>query len=74
VKVEGLTTTLIGGANKGLGYETARRLVAAGHNVHLGARDPQRGAAAANELGCQFIHLDVLDDTSVRTAAAGIEQ
>jgi NAD(P)-dependent dehydrogenase (short-subunit alcohol dehydrogenase family) len=69
-----MTTTLITGANKGLGYETARRLVAAGHNVQLGARDPQRGAAAANELGCQFIHLDVLDDTSVHTAAAAIEQ
>ena len=68
-----MPTTLITGANKGLGYETARRLVAAGHDVHLGARDPQRGTAAANELGCRFIHLDVLDEASVRTAAAAIE-
>ncbi len=69
-----MTTTLITGSNKGLGYETARRLVAAGHRVYLGARDRQRGAVAAKQLRCQFIQLDVLDDTSVRTAAAALEQ
>ena len=37
-----MTTTLITGANKGLGYETARRLIEAGHTVYIGARDPQR--------------------------------
>jgi NAD(P)-dependent dehydrogenase (short-subunit alcohol dehydrogenase family) len=38
-----MTTTLITGANKGLGFETARQLVAAGHTVYLGARNPERG-------------------------------
>ncbi|WP_235486373.1 SDR family NAD(P)-dependent oxidoreductase, partial [Frankia sp. AvcI1] len=40
------TITLITGANKGLGYESARRLREAGHTVLLAARDPERGQAA----------------------------
>ncbi|MCX4679125.1 SDR family NAD(P)-dependent oxidoreductase [Streptomyces sp. NBC_01433] len=68
-----MTTTLITGANKGLGHETARRLVAAGHTVYLGARDIERGAAAATELGARFVQLDVTDDASVAAAVATIE-
>ena len=45
------TITFITGANKGLGYETARRLTELGHTVILGARDPERGEAAAGRLG-----------------------
>ena len=65
-----MTTTLISGANKGLGYETARRLIAEGHTVWLGARDVSRGQQAANELGARFVQLDVTDDVSVAAAAA----
>jgi NAD(P)-dependent dehydrogenase (short-subunit alcohol dehydrogenase family) len=35
----GITTTLITGANRELGVEVARQLVAAGHQVWIGARD-----------------------------------
>ncbi len=63
-----MTTTLITGANKGLGYETARRLIAEGHDVWVGARDPARGRAAADELGAKFVALDVTDDASVAAA------
>jgi NAD(P)-dependent dehydrogenase (short-subunit alcohol dehydrogenase family) len=68
-----MTTTLITGASKGLGYETARQLVAAGHTVYAGARDPERGRRAAEELGARFIQLDVTDDASVAAAAKTIE-
>jgi NAD(P)-dependent dehydrogenase (short-subunit alcohol dehydrogenase family) len=64
-----MTTTLITGANKGLGREAARRLLADGHDVWLGARDPAKGQAAAEELGARFVQLDVTDDASVAAAA-----
>ncbi|RIJ69448.1 SDR family NAD(P)-dependent oxidoreductase [Nakamurella silvestris] len=67
-----MTNTLITGANKGLGKETARRLVAAGHTVWIGSRDESRGRAAAEELGARAVLLDVTDDVSVAAAAASI--
>ncbi|MGP3961417.1 SDR family NAD(P)-dependent oxidoreductase [Nonomuraea sp. 3N208] len=68
-----MTTTLITGANKGLGFETARRLVAAGHTVYIGSRDPERGRLAAEQLGARTVQLDVTDDASVAAAAKTIE-
>ncbi|MEW9551014.1 SDR family oxidoreductase [Nonomuraea sp. NPDC050783] len=68
-----MTTTLITGANKGLGFETARRLVAAGHTVYLGSRDPGRGRRAADALGARPLVLDVTDDASVAAAARTVE-
>ncbi|MFJ8753305.1 SDR family NAD(P)-dependent oxidoreductase [Streptomyces sp. NPDC102441] len=65
-----MTTTLITGANKGLGFETARRLVAAGHTVYAGARDTRRGEEAAARLGARFVQLDITDEDSVEAAAA----
>jgi NAD(P)-dependent dehydrogenase (short-subunit alcohol dehydrogenase family) len=67
-----MTITLITGANKGLGYETARRLIDLGHTVLAGARDPQRGTEAARELGATFISIDPTDDDSVEAAAARV--
>jgi NAD(P)-dependent dehydrogenase (short-subunit alcohol dehydrogenase family) len=67
-----MTTTLITGANKSLGYETARQLIAAGHTVYVGARDLGRGQEAADRLGGRFVQLDVTDDASVRAAAQQI--
>ncbi len=59
---------LVTGANKGLGYETARRLIDLGHRVVVGARDADRGHAAATALGARFVQIDVTDDVSVRAA------
>lgn len=68
-----MTTTLITGANKGLGKETARQLIAAGHTVYIGARNADRGRIAADEVGARFVQLDVTDDASVATALATIQ-
>jgi NAD(P)-dependent dehydrogenase (short-subunit alcohol dehydrogenase family) len=67
------TITLITGANKGLGYETARRLTELGHTVILGARDSGRGQAAADRLGARFVPIDVTDDGSVLRAVADVQ-
>jgi NAD(P)-dependent dehydrogenase (short-subunit alcohol dehydrogenase family) len=69
-----MTVTLITGANKGLGYETARRLITGGHTVYIGARSVERGEAAAYELGARFVQLDVTDDASVETAMSVIDE
>lgn len=69
-----MTVTLITGANKGLGRETARRLVDEGHTVYIGARRVELGAATASELGCRFVQLDVTDDTSVEAAIGTIDE
>jgi len=68
-----MTTALITGANKGLGFETARQLAADGWTVFLGARDPERGRTAAEKLSAdggdvRFVRLDVTDDASVAAA------
>jgi NAD(P)-dependent dehydrogenase (short-subunit alcohol dehydrogenase family) len=68
-----MSTVLITGANKGLGYEAARQLVDAGHTVYVGARAVARGRKAAEELGARFVQLDVTDDASVSAAAKVIE-
>ncbi|WP_329561248.1 SDR family oxidoreductase [Kitasatospora sp. NBC_01266] len=68
-----MTTTLITGANKGLGFETARRLIAAGHTVYLGSRDAGRGRRAAEHLGARLVRLDVTDDASVAAAVRTVE-
>src|SRR5580658_4265608 len=68
-----MTTTLITGANKGLGFETARRLIAAGHTVYAGSRDAERGRQAAERLGARMVLIDVTDDASVAAAAKTIE-
>ena len=69
-----MTVTLVTGANKGLGRETARRLIKEGHTVYIGARSVERGQAAASELGGQFVQLDVTDDASVQAAIRVIEE
>ncbi|MET8284312.1 SDR family NAD(P)-dependent oxidoreductase [Streptomyces sp. NPDC051639] len=69
-----MTITVITGANKGIGFETARRLVERGHTVYVGARDADRGRRAADALGARALLLDVTDDASVRAAADRVRE
>ena len=69
-----MTTTLITGANKGLGFRAAAELIAAGHTVYLGARDRQRGEDAAARIGARPLVIDVTSDDSVQAAAAQVRE
>lgn len=72
--VGGMTTTaLITGANKGIGFEIARLLGERGITAIVGARDEERGRAAAVRLGQPSVRLDVTDEASVAAAAKWIE-
>ena len=67
-------TAVVTGANKGIGREIARRLATMGFKVWLGARDAERGMAAAQELRAEgldvkWLELDVTQDDSVAAAA-----
>ncbi|MGV8882671.1 MAG: SDR family NAD(P)-dependent oxidoreductase [Rhodoglobus sp.] len=68
-----MTTTLITGANKSLGLETARRLIDAGHTVYAGMRDLATGDAA-RALGALPVQLDVADQASVDTALGSLPE
>jgi NAD(P)-dependent dehydrogenase (short-subunit alcohol dehydrogenase family) len=69
-----MTTALITGANKGLGFATARQLAERGITAIMGARDPELGKAAARRLGQPFVELDVTNEDSIQTAAKWIER
>src|SRR5256714_6679200 len=76
---------LVTGANKGIGFETARQLLREGFRVFLGARDDNAGRAAADKLnkesekdhsdkggtglGVTFLKIDISKPDSIKRAA-----
>ena len=69
-----MKTALITGANKGIGHEVARQLVAEGFHVFVGARNAKAGRNAAKEIAKEsgnatFLEIDVADNDIVTTAA-----
>ena len=69
---------LITGANKGIGFETARQRGAQGMTVLAAARDEERGRAAERALrdggaDAHFVQLDVTDAKSIQRAAEWID-
>jgi len=70
---------LISGANKGIGFETARQLGKQGITILLGARDLAKGEAAAAALkkegiDARAIKFDVADASDIKAAAEKVEK
>jgi len=73
-----MPVTLITGANRGIGFEHARRYIEQGWEVHATARNPDAAtelqALAAEHIGRVHIHsLDVTDHASVEALAAQLQ-
>lgn len=70
---------LITGANKGIGFETARQLGQQNITILLGARDLAKGEKAAKKLAdegieAQAIEIDVANSKSIAAAAKKVEK
>ena len=69
-------TVLITGANKSIGFETARQLARAGYYIFVGSRDAARGQEAIEKLkaegltAAEVLVLDVASEDSVIAARA----
>ncbi|WP_184545816.1 SDR family oxidoreductase [Mucilaginibacter sp. FT3.2] len=67
-------TVLITGANKGIGFETARQMAQAGCHIFLGARDKANGDKAVEQLKAEgftdveLLLIDVASEQSVQQA------
>ncbi len=73
------TIAFITGANKGIGNEIARQLTQHDFTVLIGARDRERGEAAAEKLRTansevHFVSIDVNDTASIEFAAKTVAE
>jgi NAD(P)-dependent dehydrogenase (short-subunit alcohol dehydrogenase family) len=70
---------LITGANKSIGFETARQLLKRGYYIFLGSRDIAKGEQAVAQLRSEgltqveAIAIDVADGNSIKKARQGIK-
>ncbi|MCC8423416.1 SDR family oxidoreductase [Mucilaginibacter sp. UR6-11] len=71
---------LITGANKSIGFETARQLLQQGYFVYLGSRDKAKGEQAVAQLKAEglantgLLLIDVSNPESVAQAAAQVKE
>ncbi|THF68879.1 SDR family oxidoreductase [Deinococcus sp. Arct2-2] len=71
-------TAFITGANKSIGFETARQLLQQGYHVYLGSRTLDNGLKAVAQLNAEglteveAIQIDVTDQASIQAARAEI--
>jgi NAD(P)-dependent dehydrogenase (short-subunit alcohol dehydrogenase family) len=74
-----MKSALVTGANKSIGFETARQLAQLGYFVYIGSRDKIKGLAAIEKLktmgltNVDCIQLDVTDINSIRSARQELE-
>jgi len=63
-----MKTVFITGANKGIGFETAKQLAQLGYYIYLGSRDKLKGLEAINrlkELGISTVESIEIDVTNI---------
>ena len=66
---------LITGANKSIGFETAKQLLALGYYVYLGSRDLEKGEEAAKQLqsaNVKAVQIDISNSQSIAEARKSI--
>src|SRR4029453_18457613 len=73
-----MPSTLITGANRGIGFEFAGQYLADGWQVYAGCRDPDFASellplANASDDKLQILALDVTDPVGVQAAAAELD-
>jgi NAD(P)-dependent dehydrogenase (short-subunit alcohol dehydrogenase family) len=74
-----MKNVLITGANKGIGFETVKRLAQLGYFVFLGSRDEKRGNDAVERLkasglvNVELVKIDVTDIASIMQAKTMLE-
>ena len=64
----GRALAIVTGGSRGLGFETARALKEAGHDLVLVAKDPVRLQEAAAQLGAQYRAVDLEDLVAAENA------
>src|ERR1700733_4182761 len=75
-----MKTVLITGANKGIGFETAKQMAQLSYFVYLGSRDKIRGLDAINKLkalgisNVELIEIDVTNINSIIQAKQEMEK
>jgi len=75
--MENEKTVFITGANQGLGFATAKKLLERGYFVYLGSRDMEKGKAAGDELktlGLERFEIVQIDVTDIETIEAAMEK
>jgi len=63
---------IVTGGSRGLGFETAKALKAAGHHLLLIAKDPVRLAQSAATLGAEYVAIDMENLDQVRDSFKAI--
>jgi NAD(P)-dependent dehydrogenase (short-subunit alcohol dehydrogenase family) len=65
---------IVTGGSRGLGYETAKGLIAAGVSVYIIGKDEERAKDSATTLGCSYRAVDVADSKKFREVLIEITQ
>ena len=65
---------IVTGGSRGLGFETAKGLIAAGISVYIIGKDEVRAQQSAEKLGCNFRAVDVADSKKFRQVLTQITE